>query len=744
MKIDLHLHTKTIDDKNSGEPKTRNIEDYNEFIEKLHNANIGIAAITNHNFFDKEYFIKVHEKIISSNKDILILPGVELDIFCNDAENNISRRQLNLIFNYNKNNKYEEIDIPLLDKFKILLDNFNNSDKNIENLLSIFSKLETEILLYLDVKSNNTNLKRWSDEEIKDLKEKIKLKNDSKFGVICDVNNKYSLLRYRSRGLQTLIGSDVRDWNKYEEESEKLLDISLKSVKSFSVFLKIFVFPESNQEVFDNLFKNDNDYEEIKDIKIKINNNQEVNVGDIKIYEGINIIFGSRASGKTLILEQIKEKTKDKNIFYDPSELNNKNDDYIKKLLSKFDHKSINDFKNKEANNYKCELSEKIQKIINFEDKKSIEFKKIIESISSKEIKIVEYFKSDHISNNEREKIKPLIEAIENLNNSYKKLKEFYKNSKEKILYEIKDISSKLLSSYIKENKKIWKCDLYKNIYNAIETKYMLVKGKQVKIDTIFLFDRWNNRHKLKETINEIKKNKWSESKCIQTKIKLEDRGEIYIKIELQTYDFNSSENKKINEIGLGVTDFNDIQSKIFNEKRKINEIVNNIESYKEKLKSFIQNPFAYKFLLLDNEQKEFSPSNGEKAILSLYINLNQKEKEFYLLDEPETYLNVSSIFNILIKQIWEKNKLKKKIVICTHNPALAINSIPYNMIYREKNNKDSYDTYMGNALTQKFINIKNNKDEINFSELLLSKFEDKEEYFNLRGEIYRYGKNRN
>jgi predicted metal-dependent phosphoesterase TrpH len=71
MKIDLHLHTQKI---KKSESEDRDITP-ERFKNELINANVGIAAITNHHFFDENQYKKMID-----NENYILLPGVELDV----------------------------------------------------------------------------------------------------------------------------------------------------------------------------------------------------------------------------------------------------------------------------------------------------------------------------------------------------------------------------------------------------------------------------------------------------------------------------------------------------------------------------------------------------------------------------------------------------------------------------------------------------------------------------------------
>lgn len=80
MKIDLHCHTKFAKEGDVGREVSEE-----KFTEKMHAENVSIVAITNHNIFSRSQY----DKLVEENEDILILPGIELDVIGNKSGKSI-------------------------------------------------------------------------------------------------------------------------------------------------------------------------------------------------------------------------------------------------------------------------------------------------------------------------------------------------------------------------------------------------------------------------------------------------------------------------------------------------------------------------------------------------------------------------------------------------------------------------------------------------------------------------------
>lgn len=96
MRIDLHTHTQNL---KSGDGSQRVIIPKN-YVKKMQNLDVGICAITNHNKFDLDEYREVRQL----NEDLLVFPGIELDIKMTDGKN----RQIIAVGNPDKAAEFKE------------------------------------------------------------------------------------------------------------------------------------------------------------------------------------------------------------------------------------------------------------------------------------------------------------------------------------------------------------------------------------------------------------------------------------------------------------------------------------------------------------------------------------------------------------------------------------------------------------------------------------------------------------
>ncbi len=146
---------------------------------------------------------------------------------------------------------------------------------------------------------------------------------------------------------------------------------------------------------------------------------------------------------------------------------------------------------------------------------------------------------------------------------------------------------------------------------------------------------------------------------------------------------------------------------------------------------------FKFNFSNFDNDnQKELS--NGEKSEFNINYLL-KSNKEYLIFDELDYGLDSNYINTILINKIKEIER-GKYIFIATHSANLAVNSIPFNWIYREEIEKNKYLTYYGDMFSNLMTEFNNQQEKI-WSELAIHTLEGGEKAFKNRGYIYNYDK---
>lgn len=737
MKIDLHVHTRKIKNKDTLD---RNIEP-EEFCKIMEEANVGIVGITNHNKFDFVQYEKIKKVLHYKQQNLLLILGIEIDIVLpSNDKNKKRRRQMNILFSQED-----------MEDFRKFHNHFFKNDYNKGNLneisLSEFKDYilkeckKNEIILYIDSKKLNENRNHkttsFSTDEIK--KYLNELNNELNICIVRDTNsykNYEFLIHWKEK---SLIGSDNENWKDYVKKSDSLLEYNIL-IKDFSSLFSVFKNGE-NYETFQKLGI------KIEFEKLEIISKQEDKkntgffVNNLNIIEKtMNVIFGPKSSGKTDLLYSIYSNldvSNDKKEFYEAKDKKeflekylNKNyfekekDDFVKtfQFILNYKEEKINfpnfyDWANQKSDNFffqlaNCELKHEIGN-----------FKIIVEDVE--EIR------------------KDLLSAWKKMNN----ISSYYEKE-----YDIKkDILS--LRKLIKSNADFW---IYLNKENF----------------------KYNVNEKIKEGLVQILKqfkNKITEPTSIGLFKKFDERSSLFIKLrelnnnffrkqfikELDTYEIPSDNDDKLKKLILKyklIFKFNKSKESSKYKKQLSNLIKNycldkkfidpseNLENLDEEKIDykfhFVEERIDNNFIFFDEEKNEIKLSKGEQYYLNLISFLNS-DLDYYFLDEPETSLNNNFISKVIQKRINDMILYSgKTFVITTHNSILGINTKSMNFIFRDNKNTDTkgnYETFMGNIQEKFLFNLSDKKEETtkNIREKLLECFEGDKKNYEYRKKVY-------
>ena len=178
------------------------------------------------------------------------------------------------------------------------------------------------------------------------------------------------------------------------------------------------------------------------------------------------------------------------------------------------------------------------------------------------------------------------------------------------------------------------------------------------------------------------------------------------------------------------------IQAKSFEQNKGSNiSALNNLLQNKDitSLRDFI----GVKNRIVNQNNEEYNPSNGEQSMLLLANALVDDSKNVFILDEPEMSVGHKYINDIILPRLIELSKLNKTIIISTHDANIGVRTLPLLSVYREYLGNDKYATYIGNPFTNVLVNYKDDNDTCIWSEKSMSTLEGGEGAFIERGEIY-------
>ena len=704
-RIDLHLHTQNI--KGDGSKRVINSKD---FVQKMRSNDIGICAITNHNYFDIDEF-----RDIDSNKtDFLLFTGIELDVMMSEGKDT---RHIIVVGNPDNAEQFKEIFSVEKKSAKDFYFSYDDFVKSIKK----FDRDQIIIIPHFLDKDKKRNITNEEKESIKkDLSDYIVILEPSKLrsmGII-NAHNEFAL-----------IGSDIKDWDQYEVEALKLPEMKF-SISSYGRFIELA--KDSKQfvrTVLDGCSR--------ESITVESNH--------MHIYQNINIIFGGKGSGKTVLLKKyLYPQFTKKGVKTILHEGKNYHDEYEKMLKSLEEKTSIPDSK-------RNEISEKLSYILKYSETKPLNFVEKVKKYCSDE------------SNNKLAALIKKTDAVYDKTalDSYETLVKNHKEACEHISI-VKQINNdtrtdddeyrvllnqelERLEKELKENLIESTCELFttrqtdkllKNLKSIVEKKTGKVGKPNNYGFSKLIKQRRDLIEKSRTVLDDLSNIEESDSNRIGA---LPDKGEIIYKVEIKSlrhdtksakqsgFTQKSTDNKKILKkiVKLGLDDFDNINEYFTPEEkeRDIAELFNQIV-----IKSCN---------VMKSDNTLYEPSDGEESILSITGILQNTDYDCYLFDEIERGLGNKYVAEYLIPQLIALRDLNKYVILSTHNANIAIGTLPSQTVYcdyRSDKSKDIY--YQGDMYSDELKGI-DSGESINWEENAIKHLEGGESMFGIRRNVW-------
>jgi len=707
MYIDLHCHTLKC---KIGDPVTRSV-DSTKFSEAIKNKGVSIVAITNHNYFDKSQYLEFSKVSLP----IQVWPGIELDI-----EGETSKGHCIAISHPNQ-----------VDSFSVAVDTLlsgTSPDKfvtNFDDLIQAFSNLNVLFIAHFMNKQPALN-----DSDIELLKSKI----GDRSPLLVEVQNLRSAGIMIAHNINTIIGSDVRDWDKYQDCELPELKLDIDSFDRFRLLLKkdssvIKTFVD--QKLEDALVE-----VSFLDCRLKL-----------KIYNDINIFFGGKGTGKTEILKELKKhyeikgssdvscyfaEERDKD-FSKISTVKCKEEDY--ELLKLDDDTSV----------YSDLLSIKeptvtpMTQFVKWKEsleKQALEKKfgflrTIISGIGSESVYQKSYSEYEII----KESNKKLLDLD---------LSQYLTTENERILRDL----MKLMLHSSKELVKKDVCEFFgQHLENrTIEIMKQVFKSKsgvEAKPSGTGLLKVFSNCQTIRTKSNLLLSTINTGPKIIKTVIgSLPDKGHIYLEKTISVNPDTLTGKSQFYNKSTNITNLKKIKTCI----RDIVKNSNKGSAYEIKTlhdlleENKIKNSkdmFGVFGRLLKETGQEYTPSNGEQHMLILSHSLMDDTKNVFILDEPEMGVGHNYINRIIIPRLKYLSRINKKVLISTHDANIAIRTLPFQSIYRLDCGGNVYKTYIGSPFLDEMTEYKDPSDKILWSKTSLETLEGGKEAFGERGEAY-------
>lgn len=710
MKIDIHTHTKKC---KQGDSENRNISP-ERFDEVIRLTDVKILAITNHNHFDLEQYEAIKTKVQDTCQ---IWPGIELDIVENSR-----RAHLIVIPNPRFVNDFNDKVAELLTEKTA--DNFTIS---IEDTVSAFDDYDPIYIAHYFGKTPNL-----LDEGVEKLVGLVS--NESR--VLKEASNAISAGIFISHGHNSIYGSDVHNWNDYQEISKSLPDLRLP-VESFEQFCLLL---EKDNATINTIL----DKKTPEPLQLNVFGIAELI--ELDVYNDINVIFGSKGTGKTEILRSISKHYND--IGFE----NNVYESNTQKLEEVYDLK---------GRSYDSESTTfEIDNCYNELRRLRSVTEKNVTSLSS----YLRYFSVDETNRISRDlKIKKNTQEdsssperdFEEINALYERFEQFLEFiDSEEILVELigaeliselndilKRISSKLKSESLGKFTDLKSISLFNQIIAVFVEEIARKTGQPQKPISTGFKDYASNRIKIEKDLNKI-------SHCISQHIEpqieyvgdLGEKGHLYCQTNIKiqngsVIDTNYQPVKSVNKNPqrFVADSLRTLTNYVYTNSlfEKINELkqIDNSDT----ITSISDLLLFYRHFTIEGEQ--YTPSTGESSMVLLHNEL-MEDKELYLIDEPEKSLGNDYISNVVVPILKQHAQSGKKIIIATHDANIAVRTLPYNSIYRE-HDANGYYTFLGNPFSNSLKCKIEGKEDLDWKEISMKTLEGGRDAFGERGKIY-------
>lgn len=718
MLIDLHCHTRNI---KSGDGPGREVTD-ELFAEKIKSSGVEVVAITNHNIFDDAQFLRLEESV----KGICRLwPGVELDISYGEDE---KRYHLLVVCNPKNIDSFKQAVIETMDSSTP-----ENFVGDIQEVITKFDPLDCLFLPHFLGKTPTI-----PDDEFEKLTSLLSNSNR----LIAEASNVRSMGVFVSHGINSIAGSDIKDWSEYPGKDMKLPELRLR-IEEFENLCRLLdrdpvvvkTLLDKNKSSPYDVYPNPND-REIKE--------------QLHFYKEVNVIFGDKGTGKSEVIKCLENKLKAEETPY-AAYISGRTKDHLDELLDTDDMERSASILGLEG----CE--DDFDTVRNWGDRSPTplsEYVDYFETRTNKEsVQRIGWSRMSDLADDVAVRLDQVGEDLESVQSSRESIGEIEttdylddsdSNSLENLLEKLESSVNQKERSTDIEDRAVKLVNLTLNRFR----EYTAAKTGSATRPQDSGFGKFaKNRLALKDAMHAITSNLvFKEVKKYTSLGDIGDKGKIEIEARhriLNDHQDTKSDHKEFNN---NITKLRDVKDKL----SRVNSLTlsasldDKLVELKDKLiehdiKSVDDFVGTYK-QTVDKERMPYTPSTGERSIIFIQRTLNNQEATVFLLDEPELSMANSYIDDIIRPRIIELGQQKKTVIMATHNANLAVRTLPYTTIYRS-HGEHGYSTYAGNPFTNQLVNIIDSSDTRDWKETSMKILEGGKEAFYDREGIYESGR---
>lgn len=679
-KIDFHIHTISSEKDYDFQYSSQWMQDY------VSKAQLDAIAITNHDLFDRENFLRVKSDLPKTK----VFPGIELSL---------EDGHVNIVF----------------------------SEEDIDNLVSFSEWLQTQNLGEkgkISVEDFCNNMNNWEKGiYVFELGKSNSLMVPEKLTDVCAVGGVSNQLKFQSfykieDGLTPVLFSDAHADDNDPEEKRKNIDL----LKNKNTYLQVDAcnFKDIKNCICDKS-------------KVAINSRylrDVISIDKYTVSTGLNLIVGKRGTGKTRFLERIKKQYEFDDIYEIPQFETAKADEFIEKQRKEQGQNSFNNWK-KQYNSQFLAIQEYIDMADENYNKEIDEFLESVkkfakdtnESKSKSKYQLIKESNFEGISTKNVEKYLTELDNLVRSSDLWSLLKEPEK--KKKIFIET---YNELRIVYInKQRNNIIQQEVNK-ILDSVKKIVQSKTGITPVSDCEFL--KIIKKEQTEKTINEFMKRIIRERE-----LKKENIHGYQIIVKLTPFK-NAEQFRRDFCLKEAVQD-----DLIVPYKKE--DYINFLRNLRKKKFFKVSNLVDY-FLHLEVKLLDCdgTPASGGQAVgFSLMMRLEDaKTKSIVLIDEPEASLDNAYIREELIKalKVLAKNSM---VFVVTHNSTLGTLLEPDYLIVTTKTDEKEYQILTG-EFSSHVISNKNYQITENSHERFVEAMEAGIEAYNRKGEIYESLKN--
>ena len=634
-KIDFHIHTVSTEKDYDFQYSSEWIENY------VSKSKLDAIAITNHDLFDLRNFNFVKGDL----PNCTVFPGIELSL---------EGGHVNIVFS--EEEKY------YLSEFS---DWLNNNLSGSKKSISVDEYCE--------------NMKNWENGiYIFEMGKSNSMQVPERFKNSCCVGGVSNQLRFQSfykkeEGLTPVLFSDAHATDCDSEKNRN--NIEFLCTKNTFLQIDNCTFNEIKNTITDKT-KVDINIENLRDV---------IDVGGHRVSTGLNLIVGKRGTGKTYLLQEIKNCFEEKDIYEIKQFETAKSDDYIEKQRIKQGESAASMWSDK----YQHQLSAIKDFLTNYDSNNILEIDDYLNGVKK--------FAKDWVMSKSTSKYN--LYTQQNFEGKPTKNIEEHLNDLKKLINS-RDVWSMISDSSMK--RKIF-IEVYSEL-RLIYCKYCVTNHLQNKVNEILdtIKEYVNSKTgitpipecRFADVVKDLQRkneiNKFMKQVIRETELKRERIHGYQIQVDLVPFnnaeqfrsDIKTSEAVK-DEIILPYQQKNYLEFLLKLSKRSFYE--------PERLAKYLMH---LEVKLLDSEG---IPASGGQAVgFALMMRLDEaKNKPVILIDEPEASLDNAYIREELINAIRELSK-ESMVFVVTHNSTLGTLLDPDYLIVTTKEDSTGYRVLTG------------------------------------------------